>query len=84
MLKHNLAYSNGTIALVALAVGYIVCILAKKETGTLKKIGYIIGVSVIAVSSVIVIGKILCTTRICPTQPMMMHHQMPMESLPQK
>lgn len=83
MLKHSLYNSNGTIALVALTLGYIVCSLAKKETGLLKKIGYIIGVAVIIISSVIVIVKVQCVARICPMKSMMMH-DMPAESLLQK
>lgn len=83
MLKNGLCYSNGTVALVALALGYIVCSLSKKETGLFRKIGYIIGIAVIAISSVIIMTKVLLVTARCPMKSKMMH-EMPAESLLQK
>ena len=50
--------------LIALALGYIVCVLAKKEEKALKSIGYIIGTSIIIVSSVLILAKLLLTITI--------------------
>lgn len=48
-----------TTTLIALALGYIVCSLASKEKGTLKTTGYIIGISIIVISSLLLVSKIL-------------------------
>jgi uncharacterized membrane protein (Fun14 family) len=59
---------NGTIALLDLAVGYIVCYLAQQaKPGLLKKAGYIIGVSIIVISSLLVIGKVISIAKRCAT-----------------
>jgi len=47
---------NGMLGMLALALGYVVCTLAKKEKGLLKTTGYAIGIAIIAISSVIVQG----------------------------
>ena len=39
-------HMNGILALFALALGYIVCSLAKKEKGLLKTTGYTIGIAI--------------------------------------
>lgn len=83
MLKNGLCQANGTIALVALTLGYIVCSMAKKETGVFKKIGYFIGVAVITISSVIIVTKVLLVSTTCPMKLKMMH-DMPAASLLQK
>ncbi len=56
---------NGVVALIATALGYIVCSLAKKEKGLLKTTGYAIGIAIIAISSVIVLGKVIWTAKKC-------------------
>ena len=58
-------HMNGVPALIALAMGYIVCLLAKKEKGLLKATGYTIGIAIIAISSVLVLGKVLWTAKMC-------------------
>jgi len=50
--------SNIAIALVALALGYMVCSRAVQEKGMLRKIGLIIGVLVIAGSCFLLVLKI--------------------------
>lgn len=55
---------NGTAALLDLAVGYIVCYLASQvKENLLKKAGYIIGISIIVISGLVVIAKILSVTK---------------------
>lgn len=61
----SFGHMNGALALIALALGYIVCLLAKKEKGLLKTTGYTIGIAIIAISSVIVLGKVLWTAKMC-------------------
>jgi len=58
-------HMNGVLALIALALGYIVCLLAKKEKDLLKTAGYAIGIAIIVISSVIIIGKVLWTAKMC-------------------
>ena len=58
-------HMNGVLALIALALGYIVCLLAKKEKDLLKTAGYIIGVVIIAIASAVVLAKVLLTAKIC-------------------
>ena len=64
---HNMVWGHvsGIPALLALALGYIVCSLAKKEKGLLKTTGYAIGIAIIAISSVLVLGKVLWTAKMC-------------------
>ncbi len=77
-------YSHATIALIALALGYIACSLAKKEKGVLKTLGYIIGASIIVISSLLILVKMIWTVRIYTkfinTAPL----SMPMPVLPKK
>lgn len=61
----SFGHMNGVLALVALALGYIVCLLAKKEKDLLKTAGYVIGIAIIAIASVIVLGKVLFTAKMC-------------------
>ena len=65
--------------LIALAMGYIVCTQAKKETKGLKVLGNIIGTVIIAISGIIIINKILwfCNYAKCPLKGMMTQQQMP-------
>lgn len=80
-----------TTAMVALALGYIVVTLANKEKEWLKAIGNIIGISIIVISGLLVLAKILWVattgTKCGPTvmrQRMMMQQQqqMPLEKTP--
>ena len=36
----------------SLSLGYVLCILAKKETGILKTVGYTLGISILVISLV--------------------------------
>lgn len=54
---------QGSTLMIALSLGYIVLVLAKKEQKNLKKIGYAIGIFVIAVCSVLLIAKTLWTVK---------------------
>ena len=78
-----MSHGSGVTALVALALGYIVCILAGKEKGILRKAGFLIGISIIAISSMLIVGKILCTLKLCPKLACMSKAEMPMQ-VPQK
>ena len=81
------SHMNGTLALLALALGYIVCSLAKKEKGLLKTTGYTIGIAIIAISSVLVLGKVLWAAKMCVKMCPMKASIMPMPpatALPKK
>ena len=39
-----------TVLCLALALGYAVCVLARKEKGTLKTVGYTIGISIMVLA----------------------------------
>ena len=81
-------HANGIVALITLALGYIVCSLAKKEKGLLKTMGYTIGIVIIALSSVIVLGKVVWTAKMylkmCPMQQSGMPMTSPPAVLPKK
>ena len=49
MLMHGFGIM-GSLILLALGMGYFVCADAKKQTGTLKTLGYIIGTAIIVLS----------------------------------
>jgi hypothetical protein len=71
---------NGTLALMDLALGYIVCYLASQvKGGLLKKAGYLIGVSIVIISGLLVIGKTLSIAKLCCNKscPMMSSMNMP-------
>ena len=71
---------NGTLALLALALGYIVVTLANKEKGRRKSYGYIIGVAIIIVSSLLILAKVLwITTGATKCDRILMHHKMMMQ-----
>lgn len=56
----GMLFFSGTAAattLIALALGYIVCYLAKREDKALKTVGYVIGVFIIALSAILLVGK---------------------------
>ena len=73
---------NGILAMLALALGYIVCLLAKKERGLLKTTGYAIGIAIIAISSVIILGKVIWIAKTCVSICPMKASIMPMTSAP--
>ena len=75
-------HGNGMLALIALALGYIVYSLAKKEKGLLKTTGYAIGIAIIVISSVIVLGKVLWTAKMSINTCTMKQSSMPMMSAP--
>lgn len=80
-------HMNGVLALIALALGYIICTITQKEKDLLKTIGYIIGVVIITTSSLIIIAKVLFTAKMymkmCSMQGSVMM-PMPAESIPKK
>jgi len=77
-----LAHMNGVSALIALALGYFVYLLAKKERGLLKTVGYAIGIAIIAISSVIVLGKVLWTAKMCIKMCPLKQSSLPIMSTP--
>lgn len=77
-----MGHSMGIVALITLALGYIVCSLAKKEKGLLKAAGYIIGIAIIAISSVTVLCKVLWTAKMCLKMCPLRQFSMPMPSAP--
>lgn len=78
-----LAHASGVSAMIALALGYIVCTLAGKEKGVLRKLGYIIGISIITISIFLILCKVLCAFGIYPKSTCPLKTQMQMQ-LPQK
>ncbi len=75
-------HMSGLLALLTLALGYIVCSLAKKEKGLLKTTGYAIGIAIIVISSVVVLGKVLWAAKMCVKMCPMKQFSMPMPSAP--
>jgi galactitol-specific phosphotransferase system IIC component len=55
-------YCSGFKLLLSLALGYVLCILARKEEGTLKTLGYALGIGMIILSLVYA----LLASAICP------------------
>jgi len=87
MCNMVLGHVSGIPALLALALGYIVCSLAKKEKGLLKSTGYTIGIAIIAISSVIILGKVIWKAKMCVRMCPMKASVMPMPpatALPKK
>ena len=78
----SFGHMNGVLALIALALGYIVCLLAKKEKDILKTAGYIIGIVIIAIASAVVLSKVLLTTKICNKVCPLKQSSMPMTPVP--
>lgn len=54
------------ITLIALALGYIVCHMAKKEDKAMKITGYIIGTFIITLSALHIIISATMYSKICP------------------
>lgn len=50
--------TNRAFLLIALALGYIVCYLANREEKALRTVGYTIGISIIALSSLLILGNL--------------------------
>jgi len=50
--------SDAATLLIALASGYIVCYLAKREEGYLRKLGFALGVFIIVATIVLLLGKL--------------------------
>ena len=66
--------------MIALALGYIVVVLANKEKGRLKSYGYIIGVAIIIVSSLLILVKFVWITTYDSNRcGILMHHKMMMQ-----
>jgi hypothetical protein len=55
---------SGAVLLLALAAGYLVCTVAKKEQGTSKTVGYIIGVAIIVVAGALILNGLVVHARI--------------------
>ncbi len=53
------------ILMIALASGYVVCYLAKREEKRLKTLGYLVGLFIIAFTASIVITNVLFAARMC-------------------
>ena len=78
--------STGIFAMIAMAVGYFVCVIANKEKGRLKKAGLVIGVIIIALSSILILKKALwiakkyakkCPVKAAATMPIRSTETMP-------
>jgi len=54
---------SGAVLLMALATGYLVCSIAKKELGIIKTVGYIIGIGIIMVAGLSILNGLLIRTR---------------------
>jgi hypothetical protein len=53
----------GAVLLIASAAGYLVCSIAKKEQGTLKTTGYIIGVGIIVLAGLLILNGLMNRVR---------------------
>jgi len=58
----------GTALLFAMGFGYVVCSIAAKQEKALKTLGFAVGGFIIAVSFVLILGKALWVSGICPKQ----------------
>jgi len=47
----------GAVLLISLALGYVVLYLAKRQDNPFKTLGYVIGIAIICISSVLLIEK---------------------------
>jgi len=79
----------GTMAMIALALGYIVVVLANKEKGKLQPLGYLIGAAIIIASTLLILAKFaFITTGISGRcgfpmyQKMMMQEREPLKMIP--
>ncbi|MCX5701493.1 MAG: hypothetical protein NTW64_00725 [Candidatus Omnitrophica bacterium] len=55
----NFGRIQGSVLLIALAMGYIVCYLANKEQKLLRSLGNLIGLFIIVISSLLLMAKYL-------------------------
>jgi uncharacterized MAPEG superfamily protein len=55
----NFGKVQGSVLLIALAMGYIVCYLANKEQKLLRSMGNLIGLFIIIISTLFLIAKYL-------------------------
>lgn len=62
----SIMFSGVSVAtlLIALALGYVVCSIAGKEEGSLKKLGYALGSIIIVLSCLLLIGKLAASATI--------------------
>jgi len=79
----------GTTAMIALALGYIVVVLANKEKGRLQPLGYLIGAAIIIVSTLLILAKFVWITtgatkcdRILMHNKTMMQEREPLKMMP--
>ncbi|MFA5115231.1 MAG: hypothetical protein WC469_04115 [Candidatus Omnitrophota bacterium] len=56
---------SGAVLLLAVAAGFLVCSIAKKEQGAIKIVGYVIGVSIIAIAGLLIINGLAGQVRMC-------------------
>lgn len=76
--------SSGLL-LIALGIGYLVCAQASKEVKGLKTLGRIIGMVIIAISSVLIVSKLILFcgySKMCPLKGMMMEKGMMGQQVP--
>jgi len=55
---------SGACLLLALAAGYLVCCLAKKERGAIKALGYLVGIGIIAVTLLLILNGVAWKARV--------------------
>lgn len=79
----------GTTAMIALALGYIVVVLANKEKGRLQPLGYLIGAAIIIASTLLILAKFVWITTgvssrcgVSMRQKMMMQEREPLKMMP--
>jgi len=79
----------GTTAMIALALGYIVVVLANKEKGRLQPLGYLIGAAIIIASTLLILAKFVWITTgvlsrcgVSMNQKMMMQEREPLKMMP--
>ena len=73
--------TKAILLLIALGMGYLVLVFAKKEEKALKSLGYLLGIFIIAVSIVFIIRNLWLYTRSCSaiasTQPPEVQYELP-------
>jgi hypothetical protein len=73
--------TKAILLLIALGIGYIVIIFARKEKKALKGLGYLIGIFIIAVSIVFILRNLWLYARSCQaiasTQPPEARYELP-------
>ncbi|MFA4983901.1 MAG: hypothetical protein WC559_01130 [Candidatus Omnitrophota bacterium] len=56
---------SGAVLLLAVAAGFVVCSIAKKEQGAIKIVGYVIGVGIIAIAGLLILNGLAGQVRMC-------------------